>query len=191
MFVCLILCLRHRQRYVRGCLRLSTRTWYAALLTWFCWLMHLAVNDTLLVFWCRVVCCYNSDIVTVGACLHMCWMWSDVFQDHQLNGHCYLVQANFLWLSWTWAQLLMTWLHNIAEVEFPLSSGGCDQEVYCEKHGAYCVKWYSKSLSSASVTKSSRDMWSGAQCPERMPQRMTASSRWRSSAVVKPRHKHI
>ena len=43
-----------------------------------------------------------------------------------------------------------------------------------------------KSLSSASVTKSSRDIWSGSLSPERMPQRMTAASRWRSSAFVKP-----
>ena len=35
-------------------------------------------------------------------------------------------------------------------------------------------------------SSSSRDIWSGAQSPERLPRRMTAPSRWRSSAVVKP-----
>jgi len=57
-----------------------------------------------------------------------------------------------------------------------------------------CKTWYLsckiklKSLSSASVTTSATVLWWGMQSRERMPQRTTASSRWQSSAVIKPHH---
>jgi len=44
------------------------------------------------------------------------------------------------------------------------------------------------SLSSASSTSYSTVLWCCSQRPERMPQRMTACSRFRSSAVAKPHH---
>jgi len=44
------------------------------------------------------------------------------------------------------------------------------------------------SLSSASSTSSSAVLWCCSHRPERMPRRMTACSRFRSSAVAKPHH---
>jgi len=44
------------------------------------------------------------------------------------------------------------------------------------------------SLSSASSTSSSTVLWCCSQTPERMPRRMTAYSRFRSSAIAKPHH---
>ena len=44
------------------------------------------------------------------------------------------------------------------------------------------------SLSSASSTSSSTVLWCCSQRPERMPRRMTACSRFRSSVIAKPDH---
>ena len=53
-----------------------------------------------------------------------------------------------------------------------------------------CWLWITlvNSLSSASSTSSSTVLWCCSQRPERMPRRITACSRFRSSAVAKPHH---